>query len=102
MSTWTLQTIYSSEEDFEFDVSEVKRLLENLQCTPKSILNLQEAGKILKELDSYVECLIAQNPTDPKAHVKNGEIAELLSSYEAALFLLEANWLKWRTLHSKI
>lgn len=88
MSTWTLQTIYPTDSAFEADVHTVKKLLAGLDATPESILNLQEGGKILKELESYVECLIAQNPSDSKAHIKNGEVSDLLSLYDAALFSL--------------
>lgn len=88
MSTWSLEAIYPSEEDFKKDVSLVKGLLKSSENIQEWVLRLQEAGKILKELESYVECLRAQNTADPNANMKNGEVSDLLSNYEAALFSL--------------
>ncbi|NGX27702.1 MAG: hypothetical protein K940chlam6_01640, partial [Chlamydiae bacterium] len=88
MSTWSLDTVYSSDEAFEKDVQEVKGLLVRPERIKETVLQVQEAGKVLKQLESFVECLIAQNPSDQNAHKKNGAISELLANYEGALFAL--------------
>ncbi|NGX60315.1 MAG: Oligoendopeptidase F, plasmid [Chlamydiae bacterium] len=88
MSTWSLHTIYPTDTAFEEDVQKVRDLLAEPKEIKDAVLQVQEAGKTLKELESYVECLLAQNPADQDAHKKNGAIAELLGNYEGALFSL--------------
>lgn len=88
MMTWNLNTIYSSEQDLRQDVQELKELLKGSKELKDAVLKLQEAGKILHHLESYIECLLAQDPTDSQAHQKNNEIGELKACYETALFSL--------------
>lgn len=88
MSSWSLHSIYPTDTAFEEDVEKVRDLLAEPKEVKDFALQVQEAGKILKELESYVECLLAQNPADQDAHKKNGTIAEFLGNYEGALFSL--------------
>jgi len=88
MSSWSLHSIYPTDMAFEGDVQKVRDLLAESKEIKDAVLQVQEAGKTLKELESYVECLLAQNPADQDAHKKNGAIAELLGNYEGALFSL--------------
>ncbi|NGX37727.1 MAG: Oligoendopeptidase F, plasmid [Chlamydiae bacterium] len=83
MTVWELDSIYASDAAFSEEVSRVKELL-----VGEDILKLQEAGMLLKQLDSYVSCLMAQDPSDQAAHVKNGELSGLSAAYEGALFKL--------------
>jgi len=89
MSTWDLSSIYSTDAAFEQDIAFVKRVLCNPGKDLKSaILELQEAAKILKQLDSYVFCLIAENPSDSSAQAREGEFSSLQAEYDGAHFVL--------------
>ena len=83
MTTWELSSIYATDRAFDEEVASVRKLLAR-----EEISSLQEAGMLLKQLDSYVSCLVAQDPSDQTAHVKDGELSGLLAEYEAALFKL--------------
>lgn len=89
MSTWDLSTIYSSHLDFSNDIQQVVKLLKDSSTDlSHKILSLQEGGLLLRELQSYVECLTAQNTADTDAHEKNEVIIRLIASYEKELFFL--------------
>ncbi|MDN3507169.1 MAG: M3 family oligoendopeptidase [Simkaniaceae bacterium] len=88
MNTWRLDNIYSFDEEFQKEVEHVRELLKPSQDQKQTILNVQEAGKLVRQLEAYVDCLLAQNTVDQIAHQKSGCISELLASYEGALFAL--------------
>ena len=87
MRNWELDSIYN-DQTFDKDVQQVKQLFILDDDLKKAILQVQKGGKILKELESYASCLLAQNPAEQQAQVKNGEITALGVDYEAALFAL--------------
>ncbi len=84
---WELDSIYT-DKTFASDLQKAKSLLKPHQDIRTTILQAQEAGMILKELDSFTSCLIAQNPADQKAHAKSGEVTQLDADYQSALFAL--------------
>jgi len=87
--TWELYSIYPTEEEFNVDFEKVKELLskqkEELQ---ERILGSQEAGKLLRQLNAYVECLVAQDTSDQTAHVKTSEVSQWKAKYQGVLFSL--------------
>lgn len=89
MSTWTLTHLYPTEQAFEQDLERVASLFEKkAPSLEERIHELQEAGMLLHELKSYVECRMAQDTADQDAQVKNGTLATLRGKNEAALFEL--------------
>lgn len=88
MNTWRLDNIYSSDEAFQKDVEQARALLKPSQDLKRSVLQTQQAGRLVRQLEAHVDCLLAQNTADQNAHQKNGCVAELLANYEGALFAL--------------
>jgi len=86
--SWELNSLYSSEDDFNRDLARVEKLFSAQEDLKKAILNLQEGKKVLQELSSYAECLVAQDPADPKGHAKEAEASRLEEMAEAAGFQL--------------
>jgi len=84
---WELNSIYS-DQTFAQDFQKAKALLLPHRDLKTTILQLQDAGMILKELDSFASCLIAQSPADQQAHAKSGEATQLEADYQSALFAL--------------
>jgi oligoendopeptidase F len=84
---WQLNSIYT-DQTFAEDFQKAKGFLRPQDDLKKTILQLQQAGMILKELDSFASCLLAQNPADQQAHVKSGEVTQLDADYQSALFAL--------------
>ncbi len=87
MSKWELESIYT-EKSFAEDIAKVKQWLADSGELKEDIFRAQEAAATLRELDSYVSCLIAQDTGDQAAHAKNSEIAALQAEYEGLLFSL--------------
>lgn len=84
---WELNSIYT-DETFAQDLRRAKELLQNQPDLKKAILQIQEAGMLLKEMDCFASCLIAQNTSDQSAQVKSAEILQLDADYQGALFAL--------------
>lgn len=84
---WELDSIYT-DKTFSEDLAKAKQKLRNHGDLKTAILDAQEAGMILKELDSFASCLIAQNPADPDGQAKSGEVTQLDADYESALFAI--------------
>jgi pepF/M3 family oligoendopeptidase len=84
---WELDSIYT-DASFDKDLQKAKALLKNHSDLKTDILQTQEAAKILKELESFTSCLIAQNPADQSAQAKSGEVTELDALYQSSLFTL--------------
>ena len=80
--SWNIKSIYPTDEAFHSDVELVKKGLEG------DINALQEAAKTLQQLESYVECLMAEDTENKEAYFKNGIVRSLLVRYESALFQL--------------
>ncbi|NGX39675.1 MAG: Oligoendopeptidase F, plasmid [Chlamydiae bacterium] len=88
MTRWNIQSIFPSDKAFQEEIDRVHAFLESKGDTQQAILDLQEAGKGICELDSFVSCLIAENPSNQEAHGKNASVTELQAAYKGALFHL--------------
>lgn len=84
---WELDSIYT-DASFDKDLQKAKALLKNNNDLKTAILQTQEAAKILKELESFTSCLLAQDTADQSAQAKSGEITQLDADYQSALFSL--------------
>lgn len=82
MKTWNLKNLYPNEELFHKDWKKGKKSIEQKGSLAERLLSLQEAGAILRQLDSYAECLVAENPANPDAHGKSAEVAKLKGLFE--------------------
>ncbi|HSX03895.1 MAG TPA: M3 family oligoendopeptidase [Rhabdochlamydiaceae bacterium] len=81
---WNLSTIYTSNDCFEKQVQKIANKLSSFQFSSTlkpSVLAFQELGKELKEADSYVTCLCAQNTSDPLGIAYMSNLAKLKASY---------------------
>ncbi|MBS0628836.1 MAG: M3 family oligoendopeptidase [Verrucomicrobia bacterium] len=84
---WELDSIYT-DKSFAHDLQKAKSLLHSHADLKTNILQVQEAGMILKEMDSFTSCLLAQNPADQNAQAKSGEVTQLDADYQSALFAI--------------
>jgi len=84
---WELDSIYT-DTSFGKDLQKAKALLKDHDDLKNAILQMQDSAKILKELESFTSCLLAQNPADQSAQAKSGEITQLDADYQSALFAL--------------
>lgn len=87
MDRWELDSIYT-DATFQRDLSRAKKLLEGSGELKSAILQMQEGAMILKELDSFSSCLVAQNPADQSAQAKSSEVSQLEADYQGTLFSL--------------
>lgn len=91
MESWDLHSIYAQGTDVEKELkaSEAKILaLSTAKWSDEEILSFQEIGKDLKQADSYLNCLIAQNTSDAYAWKQLSILAKLNAAYSNLTFLL--------------
>ena len=91
MGSWDLLSVYPPNTDIEKELkaSESKIFaLSAAKWSVEDILYFQEIGKELKQADSYLNCLVAQNTSDAFAWKQLGFLTKLNASYSNLTFLL--------------
>lgn len=82
--SWNLSTIFASYKCFEEQQQKIAKTLSSFKFSnhlKSSIFSFQEIGKDLKEAESYVTCLCAQNTSDPVAYQYQSDLSKLKASY---------------------
>ncbi|HSX11917.1 MAG TPA: M3 family oligoendopeptidase, partial [Rhabdochlamydiaceae bacterium] len=86
-----LLSIHASEDSFQKQIQKIERSLAHIQFTAvlkPAILTFQELGKELKEADSYVACLCAQNTADGQARQHQANLSKLKAAYQNLTLIL--------------
>lgn len=90
--TWNLTSIYSDCNSAKGDLKRSKHYLEVFKTHLKTsqmdeaLTALQEGCALLKQLESYAACLLAQNTTDQEAQALQAECSAVRAEAETALF----------------
>lgn len=85
---WNLSSIYPDETAFEKDEAHAKARFNYQGDLETKILSVQEGAQTLRQLSAFVDCSLADDPTDTVAQTKAGRLSDLNSLKEKALFSL--------------
>lgn len=92
--SWDLDSIFSSNEEFEVELSKIQAQFHSLHSTKNSAISVEEIlafqtlGKDLKEAASYIACRIAQNVEDSAPWGYQTTLTQLKASHDNLALLL--------------